>query len=1039
MTTSKSNLAWFTRHLWLALGMFVVIVASFVVYVRAEQHIQRANEARLQSLLLADELRQSSDDLTRMARTYVVTGEPAYKQHFQAILDIREGKQARPLDYQHWELLPGNAPGASPRGEAVALLELLRQAGLTPAELALLTTAKADSDALTRTEFAAMALLDASNPPTAANRATAIGMLHDTTFQHAKAAIMRPIKQFQQMVDQRTLAAVQVAQTEAARMRLVFALFGALLIGLLWAARHNLHGILGGSVDELHRRIVRLGSGDFSSAMTLATGRDDSVLGWLAATQGKLAEIDAQHQDSEARNQRLTELYAALSQCNQAIVRSTDEAQLLAQVCRVVVDFGAAKMAWIGGLDAQRQQITPLAAFGSGIEHLQGLQISLAVDGPYGRGPSATALRENRPVWCQDFQHDPTSSAWSACAVQFGWGACAALPLHKNGEVYGVLALYAAPVNAFDEGARSLLLEMATDIDYALHGFEHEAQRRRAEAALRESEQRLRTVIETDPECIKIINHKGELLEMNAAGLGMLEADSLEQLQQLDLLDLIVADYREAFNALHARVLSGASGTLEFQVQGLRGTRRWLETHAAPLPDGRGKISMLLAVTRDITVRKQAELRIQHLAHFDALTGLPNRVHLDERATSAIALAQLSQGPVALMFLDIDHFKDINDTLGHSIGDALLIELAQRLRAALRKEDTVSRLGGDEFILLLNGMDADGAAHVAQKLLAVIAAPCQIEQHDLNVSASIGIALYPTDGTDLETLSKNADAAMYHAKQAGRHGYRFFTAQMQVHSTRHLQLANALRQALERDQLQVHYQPQLAIADGRIVGAEALLRWTHPELGAVSPAEFIPTAEDSGLILPIGEWVLRQAVRQAKAWQQAGLAPLIMAVNLSAVQFRHPDLPNLVSRILEEEDLPPEYLELELTEGVAMYDPQGAIAVMNQLHGRGVRMSIDDFGTGYSSLSLLKKFKVYKLKIDQSFVRDISTDAEDRAIVCAIINLAKSLGLQTIAEGVETAGQLAFLREQACDEVQGYYYCKPLSAEQFEQFARAKV
>jgi EAL domain-containing protein (putative c-di-GMP-specific phosphodiesterase class I) len=309
----------------------------------------------------------------------------------------------------------------------------------------------------------------------------------------------------------------------------------------------------------------------------------------------------------------------------------------------------------------------------------------------------------------------------------------------------------------------------------------------------------------------------------------------------------------------------------------------------------------------------------------------------------------------------------------------------------------------------------------------------------LNVTGSIGIALYPGDGIDLEALSKSADSAMYRAKHEGRHGYRFFTAEMQIRSARHLKLVNALRQALERNQLQIYYQPQVSMQNGRIIGAEALLQWTHPALGAVAPSEFIPSAEESGLIMPIGEWVLRHAARQAKLWMQNGLVPLVMAVNLSAVQFRHPDLPNLITRILDEEGLQPEYLELELTEGVAMHDPQNAIAVMNKLHERGVRMSIDDFGTGYSSLSHLKKFKVYKLKIDQSFVRDISTDPEDRAIVSAVINMAKSLGLQTIAEGVETAGQLAFLREQGCDEMQGYYYCKPLPADQFEEFVRSKV
>ncbi|MBC7859292.1 MAG: EAL domain-containing protein [Burkholderiaceae bacterium] len=441
----------------------------------------------------------------------------------------------------------------------------------------------------------------------------------------------------------------------------------------------------------------------------------------------------------------------------------------------------------------------------------------------------------------------------------------------------------------------------------------------------------------------------------------------------------------------------------------------------------------------DIAARKQAEEKIQYLAHFDALTGLPNRVLLGERVKYALTLAQRSGEPAAVMFLDIDHFKDINDTLGHSAGDALLVQLSQRLCQLLRGADTVGRLGGDEFIFLLPGVDAAGAAEVAQKLLAAIAAPYRIEHHDLNVTGSIGIALYPDDGADFETLGKRADVAMYRAKQEGRHGYRFFTGEMQARSARHLELVNALRQALARGQMRVCYQPQVAMRGERVIGAEALLRWTHPELGPVSPVEFIPAAEESGLILPIGEWVLRQAVRQAVQWRRDGIAPLVMAVNLSAVQFRHPDLPALVSRILDEEGLAPACLELELTEGVSMADPQRAIATMNNLHARGVRMSIDDFGTGYSSLSHLKKFKVYKLKIDQSFVRDIGTDPEDRAIVGAIIQMAKSLGLRTIAEGVETDGQRAFLREHDCDEMQGYFYSRPLSAEQFAAYARDRV
>jgi len=443
---------------------------------------------------------------------------------------------------------------------------------------------------------------------------------------------------------------------------------------------------------------------------------------------------------------------------------------------------------------------------------------------------------------------------------------------------------------------------------------------------------------------------------------------------------------------------------------------------------------LIIFMVQDMTAYKEAEERIQWLAHFDVLTGLPNRTLLAERINIALSVAQRSHTQLAIMFLDLDHFKNVNDTLGHDIGDALLKEVAKRLKAAVREEDTVSRLGGDEFILVLPDTDANGAAHAAEKLLESIAQHCQIKQHELVITSSIGIAMYPGDSKNFESLLMHADVAMYRAKDDGRNNYHFFTAEMQARTDRTLLLENALRRALERDQLRLHYQPQLSLQDGRVIGAEALLRWQHPEFGAVSPGEFIPVAEASGQIVQIGEWVLRSAVHQLKAWMDSGLAPMTIAVNLSAVQFRHTHLPELVTQILDEVQLPPQYLELELTEGVAMHDPQGAIAVMNNLHERGIRMSIDDFGTGYSSLSYLKKFKVYKLKIDQSFVRDISEDPEDKAIVAAIISMANSLGMQTIAEGVETPEQLAFLRLQGCNEIQGYYFSRPLPAEQFEAF-----
>mgnify|MGYP001546916856 FL=1 len=442
---------------------------------------------------------------------------------------------------------------------------------------------------------------------------------------------------------------------------------------------------------------------------------------------------------------------------------------------------------------------------------------------------------------------------------------------------------------------------------------------------------------------------------------------------------------------------------------------------------------------REINDRKADQERIYWLAHYDALTGLPNRTLLAERAQEAIRVAQEGNTPLALIFLDLDHFKHVNDSLGHRVGDALLVEIAKRLRAVVRDKDTVSRLGGDEFILLLPGANAHGAARVAGKLQEASRQHYQIDHHELTMAPSMGIALFPQDGTDFDTLTQSADVAMYRAKLDGRNTFKFFTPEMQAQSVRALQLENALRRALERNQFHLHYQPQMSLTNGSVRSVEALLRWQHPQLGAVSPAEFIPIAEDSGQILQIGEWVLRTALSQLKTWRTNGFPHLTMAVNLSAIQFRQPQLPELVSRMLAEFGLPPDSLELELTEGVAVDDPHAAVATMDQLHARGVRMSMDDFGTGYSSLSQLKRFQIFKLKIDQSFVRDLGDDGNDRAIVSAIIRMAQALGMRTTAEGVETEGQLAYLREQGCDEAQGYHFSMPLSAPELEAFMRRQL
>jgi diguanylate cyclase (GGDEF)-like protein len=434
--------------------------------------------------------------------------------------------------------------------------------------------------------------------------------------------------------------------------------------------------------------------------------------------------------------------------------------------------------------------------------------------------------------------------------------------------------------------------------------------------------------------------------------------------------------------------------------------------------------------SRDVTDRKVIQQRIQHLAYHDNLTGLPNRSLLQDRLAHSIARAERSNRKVAVLFIDLDNFKNINDTLGHDVGDELLRQVSRKLSECVRLEDTIARQGGDEFIVLLDSLeDGRGASIVAQKILNSLRQPFVLSGTEQHVSGSVGIALYPEDGRDAQTLMKNADTAMFHGKGLGKNTYQYFTAQMNIAVKRRMTLESALRRAVMQKDFVLNYQPQINLETGEIIAVEALVRWKTEDSGTVMPGDFIPLAEETGLINEIGEWVLREGCRQAKEWQSMGLTQRRMAINLSARQFSDRGFLDMVTRVLAETGLEPECLELEITESQVMRQTEGMIMLLNKLSEMGVQLAIDDFGTGYSSLSYLKRLPIQKLKIDQSFVRDITVDPNDTAIVVAIINMARSLDLETIAEGVETAGQLALLRSKGCRVGQGFYFSAPVRAE----------
>lgn len=436
----------------------------------------------------------------------------------------------------------------------------------------------------------------------------------------------------------------------------------------------------------------------------------------------------------------------------------------------------------------------------------------------------------------------------------------------------------------------------------------------------------------------------------------------------------------------------------------------------------------------DLEERKRVEQSIRHMAHHDALTGLPNRALFRDRLSHAMAQADRYHQILAVLFLDLDRFKAINDTLGHNVGDQLLKIAAERLRSCVRDCDTVARLGGDEFTIIVEDIiEVQDAAVVAQKILDTLSQPFNLYGHEVFISVSIGLTLYPNDDENADNLLRNADSAMYRAKEYGRNNYQFYVADMNVKARERLMLESQLRRALDRNEFTLYYQPRVDLFSGKVIGAEALLRWRHPDMGLVPPVQFIPILEETGMIIPVGEWVLQQASQQNRAWQDLGLKPIRMAVNLSVRQFIQKELADSILSIIERAGLAPEYLELEITEDLLLEHNQTNIITLTKLRNRGVHISIDDFGTGYSSLSYLKRLPIDTLKIDQSFLRDIENDPDNKAITSAIIAMASSLHLNVLAEGVETEEQLAFLRAQGCNEIQGFSFSKPLTAAEFEK------
>lgn len=1027
----------FTRYVWQTLAVLAALVCAFAVYVASEKTIDAANEQRIKSRLLADELRQSSDDLTRMARLYVVTGNAIYQRNYQRILDIREGKKPRPERYDsvYWDLVtPDGLPPRPDSTRTVALLDLMQVAGFTDQEFHVLAQAKALSDGLTQTEWEAMRLRDVQGRDAAKSHALALTLLHDATYLTVKAAIMQPIDKFYTLMSERTNLAVSRAERNALAMRVVFMGLGLALVLMLYRTSQALKAIMGGSVDDVYAEIRRIGSGDFSAPLALADSRQDSVLARLAQTQAKLKRM------YDERNTAQGELQHSETRLK--------EAQRLALLGNWEFDLLTRTLTWSDELyrifEVAPENFSPsYESFMAAIHPLDRAAVDKAyTDSVSNKVPceiTHRVLLANEQVKYINERHE------TFCDLS-------GTPLRLIGTAQDITASKLDKL-ALERANRDLRL--LSDCNMALVHAEDE---------LKLLAEICRLSVETggylmawvgyaehdEAKTVRAIAQSGYengYLE----GLALTWADTAHgqgptgtairtghpDINQNVLTSERMAPWRQA--AIERGYQSSVALPLVCGTQVLGALTMYAREADAFDPE---ELHLLMELATDlaygiVTLRTRTEHaaakeKLEFLANFDALTHLPNRLLLRDRFEHATLIAQSDNTSIALLYLDIDRFKQINDSMGYAAGDQVLVHVVERLRQCMPTSTTISRLSGDEFVILLAGhFDAPAIAGVGNALRDVFTEPVNVHDQVLNVSCSIGIGLFPNDGADFDTLLKHAHTAVTSAKEAGRNTYRFFSYEMNAGLAEQIRLTGGLAHAVRNGEFLLHYQPQVDIHSGLVIGAEALVRWQHPVDGLVPPAKFIPLAERSGHIVPIGEWVLLEACRQAKEWLDTYPQAPVVAVNLSALQFKHGNVLDMVSKALAVTGLPPHRLELELTESILLQDVGATMKTLHDLKALGVKLSIDDFGTGYSSLSYLKQLAVDKLKIDQSFMRDMLTDGDGASIVKAIIQLGHTLQLTVIAEGVETEAQLAFLNASGCDEVQGYFFSRPVAADQW--------
>ena len=775
--------------------------------------------------------------------------------------------------------------------------------------------------------------------------------------------------------------------------------------------------------------LVRSGRRDTRTEISKTAGE----IGELAmGFDDMIGALETQHA-ALARLNRVQVLRAATSS---ALLRAKDEKSLLQEVCNIIHGVAGFPLAWVGYVDENASgNLFLQASSGWDVElkvYLAARDVSFAR--PAG-GPVMAAIQTGEVQVQHDLhKHRDSAFIWGNTAAQMGLRATIALPIRAGEVVIGAIGIYSMDPHAFEGDEVTYLVQAINDLGLGIYAL-------RAAMEVQHSQELLRLIVDNIPSMIFVKDaEKLRFVSLNPAGerligfnapevIGLTDFDLFPQAQAVRFYE----KDREALKVTGNLFISDEPVTTK------SGEIRVVQTKKLRLlgPDGTPKY--LLGISDDVTDQRNAQQQLRYQATHDALTGLPNRNFLESRLLDALASARGAKRELAVLFIDLDGFKEVNDTLGHGVGDLLLKAVANALLELIGERGAVARPGGDEFIIVLEQIDTiDEVGELAERIRARCAQPFSISENEIFISASVGISLFPEIDTS-EALLRTADIAMYHAKGQGRNAYAFYTPEMQTEATRRVELRNHLRHAVTNGELLIEYQPRVSMLTGRIVGAEALVRWESRDLGPVLPAQFIPLAEECGLIVEIGEWVLRQACVQAKHWQELGFGGIQIAVNLSTRQLRDQALLNVVDQALKNAHLDPMLLELEVTESAFLDQDPGSIRLLNAMCDMGIRVAIDDFGTGYSNLAYLKRLPLDVLKIDQSFVRGLPSQSSDKEIVTAIIALAKSLGLAVTAEGVETAEQKDLLKALGCDDFQGFFFSRPLSASEFSDLLKSEL